>query len=217
MAMKVAIEGVRKIDEGVWAFAAPPHQIRQFGEPKSSVGEVSVLHLNGCDHDAETNTLAFNFDAALPLNIGTSSRALAVMGAAGGSGDGDKFKAAEDDANALFGPGDLQFLDLAKHELSAAMAQTAQKLLAAVRGRSAGDLKRGKSRNFSETPDNFWYVIVQPRIDELSITIRGHVSKFRDSAGLEVKDDRGNTRFKVRGEADLPAAVELIFQAIRRA
>ncbi len=72
-----------------------------------------------------------------------------------------------------------------------------RQLLSGVRQKSPGDLKRGKSRNFSETPDNFWYVIVQPRIDELSITVHGAVDHFEPVARLEIKDDRGNTRFKV--------------------
>ena len=114
------------------------------------------------------------------------------------------------------GPGEREFLRLTKAELSKETAEAAEALLLAVRQRSSGDLKRGKSRNFSETPDNFWYVIVQPRVDELSITVRGPVAHFEAAAELEIKDDRGNTRFKVRGQDDVPAAIKLIFHAIRK-
>lgn len=62
----------------------------------------------------------------------------------------------------------------------------------------------------------FWYVIVQPRIDELSITVRGAVDHFEPVARLEIKDDRGNTRFKVKSKDDLPAALQIIFHAIRK-
>jgi len=96
------------------------------------------------------------------------------------------------------------------------MHEVAKALLAGVRRRSSGDLKRGKSRNFSETPDNFWYVIVQPRIQQLSITVRGPIEHFSDMAKLPVKDDRGNTLFKVTSSDDVSAALEIIFHALRK-
>ncbi len=88
--------------------------------------------------------------------------------------------------------------------------------MAGVRHRSTGDLKRGKARNFSDTPDNFWYVIVQPQISQLSITVRGPVEHFEGVAKLPLKDDRGDTLFKVTDEADVAAALDLIFHAKRK-
>jgi hypothetical protein len=96
------------------------------------------------------------------------------------------------------------------------MQRAALALIAGVRQRSQGDLKRGLSRNFSNTPDNFWYVIVQPRVSQLSITVRGAVEHFAPMARLPIKDDRGNTLFKIGSEDDVQAALELIFHAKRR-
>ena len=112
--------------------------------------------------------------------------------------------------------GDREFLQLVHNELPDPMQRAAAQLLESVRKRYPGELKRGLSRNFSETPDNFWYVIVQPRAEELSITVRGTVDHFSRVSKLEIKDDRGNTRFKVRGPDDVEAALELIFHARRR-
>ena len=112
--------------------------------------------------------------------------------------------------------GDRDFLELCRIELPEHMQRTASALLAGVRARCPGELKRGLSRNFSETPDNFWYVIVQPRVEKLSITVRGQLEMFNGITHLPVKDDRGNTLFKVSGEQDVDAALNLIFRAKRK-
>ena len=50
----------------------------------------------------------------------------------------------------------------------------------------------------------------------LSITVRGPVEHFKPVARLPIKDDRGNTLFKVTREEDVPAALDLIFHAKRK-
>jgi hypothetical protein len=159
--------------------------------------------------------LHFDIEDVIPVNIGTTSKAIGI---AASSPEGKTLDQSLmiSSAPAILGPGDREFLRLAKSELSKEAAQTAERLLLAVREKSSGDLKRGLSRNFSETPDNFWYVILQPRIHELSITVRGPIKHFEGVSALEIKDDRGNTRFKVRGQADLPDALKLIFHAVRK-
>jgi hypothetical protein len=191
----MTVTDVKEIKAGIWSFEMPPHQVRHFGSSGHAMGSKSVLLFNSY--------------------VGTTSTALGIATDFCGEDDGDA-----KDTDALdpmfFGQGDREFLHLAKLELSVDIAQVAEKLLLGVRQKSAGDLKRGKSRNFSETPDNFWYVILQPRIDEISITVRGAVSHFEPIARLEIKDDRGNTRFKVKSADDLPAALQIIFHAIRK-
>jgi hypothetical protein len=152
-------------------------------------------------------------DEAAALNVGTTSQAVGIDAQQQGRESEPPDPAI---STVSAGPGDRNFLQLARSELSADVARAAEELLAGVRAKSPGDLKRGQSRNFSETPDNFWYVIVQPRINELSITVRGPVDHFEAVTDLEIKDDRGNTRFKVRGEDDVPAALKLIFHARRK-
>ena len=55
-----------------------------------------------------------------------------------------------------------------------------------MRAQDAGDLKRGGRNNFSNTPDNYWYVIVQPRVQSLSVTVRGPLNRFGTST-LDLK------------------------------
>ena len=212
MSLLVTAQNVTQVSDGVWLLEMPPHQVRHFGRPSSAAGPRSVLLLNECEFDADRRQLTFKIDEAVALNVGTTSRAIGIDAQIAEV----PAQASRTDGAVAAGPGDRAFLQLVRAELSKEMAETAEKILSGVRAKSPGDLKRGQSRNFSETPDNFWYVIVQPRISELSVTVRGPVEHFQRMAGLEIKDDRGNTRFKVRGMEDVPAALNLIFHAIRK-
>jgi hypothetical protein len=215
MPLRMTATGVSEIGPGIWSFEMPPHQVRHFGSTNHAIGPKSVLMFRSCAYDAHQQQLHFDLDDVTPINVGTTPRAIGI--AVQGDEEG---RATPSDLNKpaplVFSPGDRGFLQLARSELSEGTARAAERLLLGVRQKSAGDLKRGQARNFSETPDNFWYVIVQPRVDELSITIRGPVERFEQLTPLKVKDDRGNTRFKVRNEEDVPAALKLIFHAIRK-
>lgn len=215
MSLLARVTRASEIARGVWSFEMPPHQVRMFGNTNHSIGGQSVLLLTECQYDAQARQLEFAFDHATPINIGTTSSVIALAAASPGRDPRASALAVESIQPSL-GRGDREFIELARRELSEHTAKAAENLLLDVRARSAGDLKRGQSRNFSETPDNFWYVIVQPRVDELSITVRGSTDHFAPIAKLEIKDDRGNTRFKVRGEKDVAAALDLIFYAIRK-
>lgn len=217
MSLRMTATGVTQIGPGIWEFEMPPHQVRHFGNTNHAIGSQSVLMFHSCSYDAERRQLHFDLEDVAPINVGTTAKAIGIAVSAGDT----KSTAHPTNTEAspvptALGPGDRDFLQLAKRELSTATAQAAEKLLLGVREKCAGNLKRGKSRNFSDTPDNFWYVIIQPRVDELSITVRGPVQRFSGLTGIEVKDDRGNTRFKVRGEGDVADALKLIFRAIRK-
>jgi len=215
MALRMTATGASQIKQGIWSFELPPHQVRHFGNTIHAIGSQSVLMFTDYEYDPENQQLHFEIDGVMPINIGTSSSVIGI--AANAVDDGVReLSPTTVPMPAIVGPGDREFLRLARSELSEETAKVAEKLLLGIRQRTSGDLKRGQSRNFSETPDNFWYVIVQPRIDELSLTVRGPVSHFAPIASLEIKDDRGNTRFKVRCEDDVPAALKLIFHAIRK-
>lgn len=215
MTLKMTATSVLEIKPGIWAFDMPPHQVRHFGNAGHAIGPQSVLLFHSHDYDADNHHLHFGLEDVSPINVGTTSKAIGIAMDLRENG-ADEVPNLDDSAPMSFGPGDREFLRLARVELSEATAQVAEELLTGVRQKSHGDLKRGKSRNFSETPDNFWYVIVQPRIDELSVTVRGAVDHFEPVARLKIKDDRGNTRFKVKNKDDLPAALQIIFHAIRK-
>lgn len=193
----------------------PPHQVRLFGPSASSEGPRSVILMKNCVFSDNAHSLTFNMEDAIALNIGTTSQALALSATEQPSADAKQtvYGAAH---SLNRGPGDREFLKMAKSLLQPSMLEAAATLLTCVRERSSGDLKKGKARNFSETPDNFWYVIIQPRVQQLSITVRGSVEHFSGIARLPIKDDRGNTLFKVGDKSDIPAALEIIFHAIRK-
>lgn len=215
MALRMTATGVKQLVEGVWRLEMPPHQVRLLGNPSSAVGERSIVMLREGKYEPATETLDFDIGDASALNVGTQSETIVVLSTAAVAQSRGEVDVATD-SQATMPAGDREFLRLVRDELPVPMQRTAEQLLAGVRKRYPGELKRGQSRNFSETPDNFWYVIVQPRVEELSITVRGAVEHFEPVAKLQVKDDRGNTRFKVKGCDDIEAALELIFHARRR-
>lgn len=212
MTLRVTATNVVQIGAGIWRMEMPPHQVRHFGSSAISKGNRSILMFDDWNFDSAKSELSFDIDDVQALNVGTSAETIGIAS--------DRTELPKPDmvneSKGLGGPGDREFLRLAKQSLSNEMNSAAEQLLAGVRKVSPGDLKRGKSRNFSETPDNFWYVIVQPRIDQLSLTVRGPVSHFEGLTNLEIKDDRGNTRFKVRGISDVSEALKLIFHAHRK-
>ncbi|MCB1422502.1 MAG: hypothetical protein KDJ69_08560 [Nitratireductor sp.] len=215
MSLRITATGVVEICPGIWELNMPPHQVRHFGNTSHAFGSQSVLMFHSCSYDAKQQQLHFDLEDVTPINVGTTAKAIGIAVSASNTKQTTHLAASSPDPTPL-GPGDREFLQLAKRELSGTTARAAEKLLLGVREKSAGNLKRGQARNFSETPDNFWYIIIQPRVDELSITVRGPVDRFAGLTGIEVKDDRGNTRFKVRDEGDVADALKLIFHAIRK-
>ena len=114
------------------------------------------------------------------------------------------------------GPGDREFLSLAEKELSGEAQEAAIGLLRQVRSKWPGDLKRGERNEFSNTPDNSWDVLVQPRAQTLSITLRGAPERFQ-SKSLNLKTDRpGYIRFTVGTPDELPEVIRLIEQSKRK-
>ena len=215
MGLEISASGAEQMGEGVWAIEMPPHQVRMFGSPSNSDGDRSVLLLKSAIYDAASRSLKFTADDAVALNVGTLSETIVVKSS--GVAVPEKTSISGKVASRLhLGPGDKEFLSLVKRELPACVQEAAEKLLEGVRRRSSGDLKRGQKKNFSETPDNFWYVIVQPRVKDLQITVRGTVEYFNGISSLQIKNDRGNTRFKVKDIRDVEGALSLIFHAKRK-
>jgi len=212
MGLLIVAREATEVASKVWLVDMPPHQVRMFGEPRQASGQRSVLLLSSGEFDGQSRTLSFDADHATALNLGTHSTALVV----GADWEGSVSNAQRSTPLQNYGQGDREFLKLAS-ELPADMEEAARALLDEVRSRWPGDLKRGLQRNFSNTPDNFWYVIVQPRAAELSITVRGEPSHFGSASGLELKVDRpGYSRFKVRGMSDVPAALKIIGASRRK-
>jgi hypothetical protein len=215
MGLTISAKDAEQLASGIWQFQMPPHQVRLFGECRRTEGARSILLVTDANYDEVRQSLMFDADAVTPLNVGSTSWALAISGKLSTNANDTKPRPASMGPEIQsYGPGDREFLNVA-NELPPAAFEAAQKLLQEVRGRSPGDLKRGLHRNFSNTPDNFWYVIVQPRSGELSITVRGEPERFGRSE-LELKRDRpGYSRFKVAAITDVPKAATIIFASKR--
>jgi hypothetical protein len=212
MALSITANNAVQLAPGIWEFQMPPHQVRFFGDCRRTEGARSILLLSGARYSSATQSLFFDAEHAVPLNVGTSSSALAVS--ADASADA-KLRTQVIPQDGSYGPGDREFLSLAA-TLPPEGYEAAQKLLHTIRSKFPGDLHRGLQRNFSNMPDNFWYVIVQPRIGGLSVTVRGEPDRFGESP-LKLKRDRpGYSRFKIVKVQDVPEAIKIIFASKRR-
>ena len=213
MGMQMVFTDARELGPGIWGAVAPPHQISVLGHPKSVLGAKSILLVNEPTYDQ--SSLALRFDAAhlTILNLGTSSEVVIVgLPSASPAKPATPEKLPSDER----GPGDEEYLALVRSKLHGPAREAAEMILREVRSRNPGDLIRGKRHNFSNTPDNFWYVIVQPTSQSLSITVRGKPDQFRPSP-LEVTDDRpGYTRFKLRDPTEINSALAIIGASKRK-
>jgi hypothetical protein len=206
--MKIVLDGAVEGVNGVWLTHAPPHQLTMIGEPKSARGRSSILLVSSPIFDRERGQLILDADWIVVLNLGNSSRTIVI----------DTIITAEtlsEGAETLSeivseGPGDREFRLLAEQELHGLAQEAAIDLIREVRRRWPGDLKRGERNNFSNTPDNFWYVIIQPRVQAVSVTIRGRPESFESSVFKLVTDRPGFTRFVVRAPEEVGEAVRLI-------
>ena len=208
----MTISQVERLDNGLWKVELPPHQVRRFGAANCTTGIRSIILVEGAVFHSSSSTLECDLENIVPLNIGTTAETYVIS-----AGQVPRIDEQANAASKLtLGKGDKSFLQMCENNLSKQMYEAAKELLTGVRARSFGNLKRGQKKNFSETPDNFWYVIIQPRIDQLQITVRGNVEHFSGISNLEIKDDRGNTRFKVKSQSDVAEALKLIFHAVRK-
>jgi hypothetical protein len=208
--MRLLLDKVRQVHEGVWVTNVPPHQLGMFGPAKATRGQRSVLLASTPTFDQSQGQLVLDADEVSVLNIGTTPTVVVLD--TGVLADASKATAGEGE----HGPGDREFLSLVERELHGDALVAAKDLFQLVRQLYPGDLKRGKLMNFSNTPDNFWYVIVQPQVQALSITVRGNPERFQPST-LELKPDRpGYTRFKLQAAKDTPEALRIIGKSKRR-
>jgi hypothetical protein len=218
MGLQMLVDQAKELAEEVWEVLLSPREVQQLGSTKSAAGARSVLLVSAPTYNAENQEFRFDASDVVVLNLGTSSTTI-VIGTARDHGRRTRNGRVARDApiEALdFGPGDRDFLRLVEAELMGAPKQAAIEVLKAVRSTEAGDLKRGQRLNFKNTPDNFWYVIVQPRAQSLSITVRGLPERFQPSA-LKLKMDRpGYTRFILDRPDQVDEALRIIHQSRRK-
>ncbi|MBA1157934.1 hypothetical protein [Microvirga mediterraneensis] len=206
MGMMMLIDGVVPLGKDVWSGSAPPHILTMLGQAKVTAGTRSVLLVEALRFDEADKSLRFDASQATVLNLGTTDDIIVLS-----NSPAAKLAAVRSQsATGTYGPGDQEFLSLVRSELMGEAKEAAEQILRAVRSRYPGDLEKGLRLNFKNTPDNFWYVIVQPRVQSLSITVRGVPQRFLPSS-LDLKLDRpGYTRFAVRTPDEVAEALRII-------
>ena len=212
MAIRMMVTDVAEVSDGIWIFEMPPHQIKHFGHSACAIDQRSVLLLAEHRYDRAARTLDFDVDSVSAINVGTTSMVVGIGSLISQSGL-LALGMPPAPARAGFGPGDSEFLRLTESEFSSDMRTAALKLLTGVREKSPGDLKLGNPRNFSETPDGYWEVILRPKSQLLAIIVRGAVGDYAPTARLPVKSDGDNTMVKLSASADVEAALEIILKA----
>lgn len=181
-----------------------------FGTANGAIGKTSVLLVTNPQFDGDKDQLSVEAERVLLLNVGNTPRTLVI------DADGGDTSAAGVDSLATQGPGDREFRYLVDAHLRGEAREAAHAILTQVRAISPGDFKRGERNNFSNTPDNYWYVIVQPRMQALSITVRGDVEKFQPSTLALVTDRPGFTRFQLRSLDEVEEALKLVKGSTRK-
>ena len=217
MPVMVVVEEAQELTEGVWVGSLPPHEVQRIDNPQLVKGPSSVLFVGEGNYDKNNKSLSFDIAEAKVANEGTSHRTIVISLSEVMSDfkphslDDSIIKA----SRARLSLGDQEFLD--ELELLPHSAKHAgEKILKTIRMKSPGQMQRGTRRNFKNTPDNFWYVIVQPQKGNLSITVRGLPETFKPSS-LDLKNDRpGYTRFYVNGPNDVKEALRIIFASKKR-
>lgn len=216
MGIEIAVAGAIQIKSDVWETHLAPSEVRTIGPCSSAVGAVTVLLLSNPIFDQETQTIRFPPQSAAVLNVGNTSRTIIVSGDNGsGLNAPSVTRTGLRDFSAQVGTGDGQYLR-SLDELPDDLKRAGELILQQVREHFPGDLRAVGARRFQETPDNFWFVTIQPRVESLSITVRGLPSRFHVENLNVIEDRRPYSRFKVRGTVDVPEAVQIILNAVRK-
>jgi hypothetical protein len=214
--MKMLLEGAVAGINGSWLALVPPHQVAMLGQPKTTRGTTSVLLASSPYFDSDTAHLSFEADSVMVLNLGTTLRTFVIDTIVSTDVLESRERRKLQEVEGQSGAGDREFLGLVERELRGEAQEAAVDLIREIRKRWPGDLKRGERNNFSNTPDNFWYVIVQPRVQSLSVTVRGAPDRFKSDT-LELRVDRpGYTRFLLKNPDDIPEALRIIEQSKRK-
>jgi len=200
----------KRLGEGVWeARLRPADVLRLPGSPARN-GSRSILTADAVEFD--NGRIHANIDQLRALVVGGSEQAIVVLSrSAHPSGQGER----DDGAPSSQSSGDQEFLEEIS-SLPKAIASAAQNLLSRIRQKEPGWMKRGGRRNFSNQPDNFWYAVVQPRSENISITVRGRPEQFGPTS-FNLKNDRpGYTRFYLSHPSEVDEAFRIISASRRR-
>ena len=238
MGLKVTIENVKCIDEGVWKAALDPDETTAFGECKSKIGPFSILLLESEIHfDEKTKRLTFDPKSTQLINIGSTNKIFLLSDSPSEqkafvttapkpekkpvkarrisdkkpSVKKQPVKDTKYEPSQVVPPGDKLFLI----ELPSDIRSFGEVLLSSVRRDFKGELHyEPRTGKFDETPDIFWTVKIKPHNRSLKLTIRGMPDTFKIPSAINLLRDKfGYSAFEITKKEQIAGAVSLIKQA----
>jgi len=209
--MRVSIEKVYPSTEGVWTAHIDPQSLIRLANPIRQGGRINIIMVSRPLFDSLTHSLQFDLDSAILLNLGNTAEAVFVD-----SRENESSRQLSDKPFYVRKQlaGDLHFLEELKR-LPQSQRIVGEKILAAVRKEYPGDLIfHEKSKKFVESPDNFWVVLIQPRVKSLRIIVYGKPEEYRDYNNIKLKDDmKGYSSFLIDNINQINDAVNIILEA----
>lgn len=208
MSLRLSIEGASPAGPGIWRASIQPSWVRMLGPNATSSGALNVLLVSGLPtYDPTGKVLSFPADSARVLNVGSCPDAVILH-------DTQPSKVTLDTGQGrprTPAASDAEFLG----SVPLPMRSLAESLVSAVRSHLAGKLVlREPSGRYVETPDNFWTIKVQPRVQTFRITLRGRPQSFSSPSSFHLKDDRpGYSTFVLSHAKQVEDAVRAIREA----
>ena len=212
MSVRLSVEGASAVGRGIWRASIKPSLVRMLGPSANSSGGLNVILVTETPtYDSPGKTLSFPADAARVLNIGSSTAAILLHDAEEVLMNVVEPVIANSPTVQRHTNSDERFLSTVPEP----MRPLAVALVAAVRGQLSGELVlREPSGRFVNTPDNFWTVKVQPRVQTFRITLRGKPRSFSTPSTFNLQDDRpGYSSFLLSDAKQIPDAVRVIREA----
>ena len=212
MTVRLSIEGASAVGPGIWRASIKPSLMRMLGPSANSTGGLNVLLVSETPtYDPPGKTLSFPADSARVLNIGSSAAAVVLYDAEELPMDSADPVVLDRAVTSQHRGSDERFLST----VPASMRSLANSFIAAVRVQVVGELVlREPSGRFVETPNNFWTVKVQPRVQNFRITLRGKPGSFSPPSTFHLKDDRpGYSNFVLSDAQQIADAVQAIREA----
>ncbi len=235
MGLKVTIESVRHIGDGVWKAVLDPEETDAFGDCNSKIGPFSILLLESDIYfDEKASRITFDPKTTRLINIGSTNQVFLLSDS---PSEQKKLAASVPKPEKIpvkvkqisekkppvkdtgyqppqaVPPGDKLFLI----ELPPAIRSFGEELLSTVRRHFKGELHyEPRTGKFDETPDIFWTVKIQPHSRSLKITVRGTPDIFKIPSAINLLRDKfGYSAFEISKKEQIADAVSLIKQAAK--
>jgi len=207
--MRVTIEKVVPGAKGIWTSSIEPQSLLKLGNPIRQWGRLSIVMVS--QPSFGNQSLQFELDSAVLLNLGNTTEAIIVDSR---ESEAVVLKSSLEPNARTHSSGDLRFIK-ELGSLTESLRKLGEQLLEEVRKEFPGELVfHEKSGKFVESPDNFWVVRIQPRVQSLRIIVYGTLRKHGAKSTIELKNDMtGYSNFVINNQTQLREAIDVIRKA----